>query len=55
MQTEVAMKQAFRVWGTMAAEVFDKLFPSVECWRAWRRLNERRYPIEVFGMKSEAA
>lgn len=55
MQTVTEAKQAFRVWGTMAAEAFDRTFPSVECWRAWRRLNERRYPIEVFGMKSEAA
>ncbi len=42
----------FRVWGIFDGEAFDKTFPSAECWRVWRRLNERRYEIEVRGMAS---
>lgn len=42
----------FRVWGVFGNEQFDKTFPSVACWKAWRRLNERRYEIEVIGMAS---
>lgn len=42
----------FRVWGIFDGEQFDRTFPSVECWRAWRRFNERRYEIEVRGMAS---
>ncbi len=42
----------FRVWGVFGGEQFDKVFPSVTCWNAWKRLNERRYEIEVLGMAS---
>lgn len=42
----------FRVWGMFAGERFDREFPSIAAWRAWRRINERRYEIEVYGMKS---
>jgi len=45
----------FRVWGMKADEAFNQVFPSVSAWKAWRRLNERRYEVEVHGMKSEAA
>lgn len=43
---------AFRVWGMFDGERFDRNFPSVTAWRAWRRCNEVRYEIEVYGMKS---
>ncbi|GAA5666963.1 hypothetical protein Brsp07_05486 [Brucella sp. NBRC 14130] len=51
MQAQVG----FKVWGKIAGDAFEKVFPTVAAWKAWRRLNERRYEIEVFGMKSEAA
>lgn len=51
MQAQVG----FRVWGIFGGEQFDTVFPSAAAWRAWRRLNERRYEVEVLGMKSEAA
>ncbi|GAA5657099.1 hypothetical protein Brsp06_03473 [Brucella sp. NBRC 13694] len=50
MQSQVG----FKVWGKIAGDVFEKVFPTVTAWQAWRRLNERRYEIEVHGMKSEA-
>lgn len=50
MQAE--QNTAFRVWGMFAGERFDREFPSVAAWRAWRRCNETRYEIEVYGMKS---
>jgi len=51
MQSQVG----FHVWGMFGNELFDRVFPSAAAWKAWRRINERRYEIEVFGMKSEAA
>jgi|GEM_PF-3580885 len=48
-------KVGFHVWGIFGNELFDRVFPSAAAWKAWRRINERRYEIEVFGMKSEAA
>jgi len=42
----------FRVWGVFAGEAFDKVFPTAAAWQAWKRLNERRYEIEVRGMAS---
>ena len=47
-------KRGFRVWGTFDGKVFDRVWPSAAAWSAWRRLNERRYQIEVRGMVSEA-
>jgi hypothetical protein len=47
-------KPKFRVWGVFDGEVFDRTFPTATAWSAWRRINERRYQIEVFGMASEA-
>ena len=48
-------KRNFRVWGVFDGEVFDRTWPSAAAWSAWRRCNERRYPIEVRGMASEVA
>lgn len=45
---------AFRIWGLIGRETFDQTFPSANAWRAGRSLNERRYEVEVLGMKSEA-
>lgn len=42
----------FRVWGLFNGDAFDREFPSVRCWQAWKRLNERRYEIQVQGMAS---
>lgn len=47
-------KLGFRVWGVFDGEVFDRTWPTAAAWSAWRRLNERRYQIEVRGMASEA-
>lgn len=47
-------KPKFRVWGVFDGEVFDRTFPTATAWSAWRRINERRYQIEVLGMASEA-
>lgn len=55
MQIQVEAKQTFRVWGVFDGKPFDRNFPSAAAWRVWRSLNERRYGIEVLGMKSEAA
>lgn len=45
-------KLGFRVWGVFDGEVFDRIWPTATAWSAWRRLNERRYQIEVRGMAS---
>ena len=48
------LQVGFKVWGKIAGDMFERVFPTVAAWKAWRRLNERRYEIEVFGMQSEA-
>jgi hypothetical protein len=50
-QTEAV--RGFRVWGVYDGEVFDRVWPTAAAWSAWRRLSERRYQIEVYGMVSE--
>lgn len=42
----------FRVWGMVDGEAFDRVFPSVTCWQAWKRLVQRRYEVDVQGMAS---
>ncbi|MBB3976137.1 hypothetical protein GGQ64_001324 [Rhizobium azooxidifex] len=50
--TKTDVKHGFRVWGVFDGEVFDRTWPTAAAWSAWRRLNERRYQIEVRGMAS---